>query len=84
VNIIFVEPGFPANQRRFALALAAVGANVVGIGESEEWMLDDELRAALASARMAWTIATQSFAPCAAPRTKLWSILILEKCARLR
>jgi formate-dependent phosphoribosylglycinamide formyltransferase (GAR transformylase) len=48
VNIIFVEPGFPANQRRFALALAAVGANVVGIGESEEWMLDDELRDALA------------------------------------
>ncbi len=48
VNIIFVEPGFPANQRRFALALAAVGANVVGVGESEEWMLDDELRDALA------------------------------------
>ena len=48
MNIIFVEPGFPANQRRFALALAAVGANVVGIGESEEWMLDDELRDALA------------------------------------
>jgi len=22
VNIVFVEPGFPANQRRFALALA--------------------------------------------------------------
>ena len=48
MNIIFVEPGFPANQRRFALALAAVGANVVGIGESEEWMLDDELRDAMA------------------------------------
>jgi len=47
VNIIFVEPGFPANQRRFALALASVGANVIGIGESEEWALDDELRSAL-------------------------------------
>ena len=48
MNIIFVEPGFPANQRRFALALASVGANVIGIGESEEWMLDDELRSAMA------------------------------------
>ena len=47
VNIIFVEPGFPANQRRFALALASVGANVIGVGESEEWALDDELRSAL-------------------------------------
>ena len=47
VNIVFVEPGFPANQRRFALALAAVGANVFGIGESDEWALDDELRGAL-------------------------------------
>ena len=25
MNIVFVEPAFPANQRRFALALAAVG-----------------------------------------------------------
>jgi len=41
VNIIFVEPSFPANQRRFALALASVGANVIGVGESEEWALDD-------------------------------------------
>ncbi|GAA2734579.1 ATP-grasp domain-containing protein [Pedococcus aerophilus] len=47
MNVIFVEPGFPANQRRFALALASVGADVIGIGESEEWQLDDELRDAL-------------------------------------
>jgi formate-dependent phosphoribosylglycinamide formyltransferase (GAR transformylase) len=47
VNIIFVEPAFPANQRRFALALATVGANVIGIGESDEWALDDELRSAM-------------------------------------
>ncbi|MEP6856428.1 MAG: ATPase, partial [Pedococcus sp.] len=47
MNVIFVEPGFPANQRRFALALASVGANVIGIGESQEHELDDELRAAL-------------------------------------
>ena len=41
VNIVFVEPGFPANQRRFALALASVGANVIGIGESDEYSLDE-------------------------------------------
>jgi D-alanine-D-alanine ligase-like ATP-grasp enzyme len=47
VNIVFVEPSFPANQRRFVLALASVGANVIGVGESEEWALDDELRNAM-------------------------------------
>ena len=30
VNIIFVEPHFPRNQREFPRALAAVGANVFG------------------------------------------------------
>ncbi|WP_270887322.1 ATP-grasp domain-containing protein [Pedococcus sp. 5OH_020] len=47
MNIVFVEPGFPANQRRFVLALASVGANVIGIGESDEYTLDDELRDAM-------------------------------------
>ena len=47
MNIVFVEPSFPANQRRFVLALASVGANVIGVGESEEWALDDELRGAM-------------------------------------
>ncbi|MDV3222154.1 acetyl-CoA carboxylase biotin carboxylase subunit family protein [Intrasporangium sp.] len=47
MNIIFVEPAFPANQRRFVHALASVGADVYGIGESEEAHLGDELRAAL-------------------------------------
>ncbi len=47
VNIVFVEPSFPANQRRFVLALAGVGAIVIGIGESEEWTLDAELRDAM-------------------------------------
>ena len=32
VNIVFVEPAFPQNQRRFVAALAGVGANVIGIG----------------------------------------------------
>ncbi|WP_256793317.1 ATP-grasp domain-containing protein [Terrabacter sp. Ter38] len=47
MNIIFVEPSFPANQRRFVHALASVGANVYGIGESDEAHLGDELRGAL-------------------------------------
>jgi formate-dependent phosphoribosylglycinamide formyltransferase (GAR transformylase) len=44
VNIVFVEPAFPNNQRRFVAALASVGANVIGVGESPEWALGDELR----------------------------------------
>jgi biotin carboxylase len=48
VNIIFVEPNFPANQRRFVHALASVGANVYGVGESDDHELGDELRGALA------------------------------------
>jgi biotin carboxylase len=47
VNIVFVEPNFPANQRRFVHALASVGANVIGVGESDEWALGDELRGAM-------------------------------------
>ena len=33
MNILFVEPAFPSNQREFARALASIGANVYGIGE---------------------------------------------------
>ena len=47
MNIIFVEPSFPANQQRFVHALASVGANVYGIGESEESHLGDNLRGAM-------------------------------------
>ncbi len=47
VNIIFVEPAVPANQRRFVHALASVGANVYGIGESDEAHLGDDLRGAM-------------------------------------
>ncbi|MEO7130103.1 MAG: ATP-grasp domain-containing protein [Dermatophilaceae bacterium] len=47
MNIIFVEPAFPANQQRFVHALADVGANVYGIGESEEGHLGDDLRGAM-------------------------------------
>jgi formate-dependent phosphoribosylglycinamide formyltransferase (GAR transformylase) len=44
VNVIFVEPFFPPTQRHFVRALAEVGANVIGIGESPEEMLDEQLR----------------------------------------
>jgi len=44
VNIVFVEPAFPNNQRQFVRGLAEVGANVIGIGERPADWLDDELR----------------------------------------
>ncbi len=44
MNIIFVEPAFPANQREFVRALHGVGANVIGIGERPLQALDGELR----------------------------------------
>jgi len=44
MNVLFLEPAFPASQRHFVRALAAVGANVIGIGERPYEWLDDELR----------------------------------------
>ena len=44
VNVVFVEPFFPPNQREFVRALAETGATVIGIGESPEDMLDDQLK----------------------------------------
>jgi hypothetical protein len=44
VNVIFVEPAFPANQREFVRGLAEAGANVIGIGERPADWLDDDLR----------------------------------------
>ena len=44
VRVVFVEPNFPRNQREFVRALASVGAEVIGIGESPQEALDDELR----------------------------------------
>jgi len=40
MHVVFVEPRFPANQRQFVRALAAVGAKVTGVGEHPP---DDEL-----------------------------------------
>ena len=44
VRVIFVEPSFPKNQRQFVRGLAEVGAEVIGIGESPQESLDDELK----------------------------------------
>ncbi len=44
VNVVFVEPFFPPTQRQFVRALAEVGANVIGIGESPVDTLDEQLR----------------------------------------
>jgi len=44
MHVIFVEPAFPFNQREFVRGLAAVGAQVTGIGERPVEFLDDELK----------------------------------------
>ena len=44
MNVIFVEPAFPNNQRQFVRGLAAAGARVIGIGERPHEHLDAELR----------------------------------------
>jgi carbamoylphosphate synthase large subunit len=44
MNVVFVEPFFPANQRQFARALAEAGATVIGIGEYPADALDDQLK----------------------------------------
>jgi len=44
MNVVFVEPFFPASQRHFVRALAEVGATVIGVGESAGDQLDDELK----------------------------------------
>ncbi len=44
MNVVFVEPFFPRNQRHFVRALAEVGATVVAIGETHPEGLDGELK----------------------------------------
>lgn len=43
MNVIFVEPSFPANQREFVRGLKEVGATVIGIGERPRESLDGEV-----------------------------------------
>ncbi|MDQ3384312.1 MAG: ATPase, partial [Actinomycetota bacterium] len=44
MNIVFVEPHFPRNQREFVRALAEAGATVLGVGETPADHLDDQLK----------------------------------------
>jgi hypothetical protein len=44
MNVLFLEPGFPASQREFVRALHAIGAHVTGIGDRPYDWLDGELR----------------------------------------
>lgn len=44
MHVVFVEPGFPANQKEFVRGLASSGATVSAIGERHVDALDDELR----------------------------------------
>src|SRR5256714_3730230 len=44
MNVVFVEPFFPSNQRHFPRALAKAGATVIGIGEYPADALDDQLK----------------------------------------
>ena len=48
MNVLFIEPAFPANQREFVRALASIGARVFGIGERPQDWLDQETRGRLA------------------------------------
>lgn len=47
MHVIFVEPCFPANQRRFVDALTSVGAHVTGIGEAAAASIPGSVREAL-------------------------------------
>jgi D-alanine-D-alanine ligase-like ATP-grasp enzyme len=44
MNVVLVEPFFPASQRQFARALAQAGATVIGIGEYGRDVLDEALK----------------------------------------
>src|SRR5262249_15562371 len=44
MNVVFVEPFFPANQRNFPRALAEAGATVIGVGEYPLDAMDDQLK----------------------------------------
>lgn len=43
MNVMFIEPAFPHNQREFVRALHAAGSSVIGIGERPRAHLDREL-----------------------------------------
>jgi len=44
VNVIFIEPAFPPNQREFVRGLVYAGATVIGIGERPIDALDSDVK----------------------------------------
>jgi len=44
VHVVFVEPQFPANQKKFVRGLRTAGARVSALGERPKEALDDDLR----------------------------------------
>ena len=44
MNIIFIEPSFPYNQREFVRGLHQAGATVIGIGERPQEHLADDIK----------------------------------------
>jgi carbamoylphosphate synthase large subunit len=44
MNVVFLAPSFPSNQRQFVRALAEAGATVIGVGESQVDELDEQLK----------------------------------------
>ena len=49
MNVIFVDPAFPQNQRQFVRALHATGNRVIGVGERPYDWFDDDLKGWLAA-----------------------------------
>ena len=44
MNVIFIEPAFPPNQREFVRGLVHAGATVIGIGERPIDALDSDVK----------------------------------------
>ena len=74
MNIVFIEPSFPYNQREFVRALAAVGANVIGVGERPREHLDNEVKHWLAEYVQVHSVVDEAelLAAVKAIQNKLW------------
>jgi carbamoylphosphate synthase large subunit len=59
MNVIFLAPNFPANQRQYTRALAQAGARVWGIGETPVEWLDSELKSWLYHYEQVPTLASE-------------------------
>ncbi|HSG47315.1 MAG TPA: ATP-grasp domain-containing protein, partial [Longimicrobiales bacterium] len=49
MNVLMISPGFPREMAYFTRGLAAVGANVIGLGDQQESQLPDEARQAISA-----------------------------------